>query len=177
MDIDNALEELNEIQPDMQLRCPSCHQVGHLRRTSRLCPLNNRATEDNTSKAMQTDVLPERHNLGGMSHRCPNCDAFMWVQERAEGGISTARYQLCCGLEKYVVQPFEPTPQVIAGLLKNNDSKSVEFKRNIRAYNNALGFTSMGVNLDSIVQSSRGGAYAFRNSWEYLSSNWILASK
>ena len=109
----------------MQLRCPSCHQVGHLRRTSRLCPLNNRATEDDTNLAMQTDVLPERLNLGGMSHRCPNCNAFMWVQERAEGGISTARYQLCCGLGKYVVQPFIPTPQVIADLLKNNDSKSV----------------------------------------------------
>ncbi|OBZ80764.1 hypothetical protein A0J61_11187 [Choanephora cucurbitarum] len=95
--------------------------------------------------AMKTDVLPERHNL-----------------ERAEGGIYTARYQLRCGREKYVVQPFEPTPQVIAELLKNNDSKSVEFKRNIRAYNNALGFTFMGVNLDNTVQNSRGEAYAFR---------------
>ncbi|KAG2191246.1 hypothetical protein INT47_012402 [Mucor saturninus] len=97
-----------------------------------------------------------------MSTMCSECNAFMWVEERSEGGIHTVGFQLCCGLGKYKVTPFHPTPGLISNLLRGNDQRSKEFKKHIRSYNNSLSFTSMGVNLDESVQNSRGGAYAFR---------------
>lgn len=144
------------------VRCSSCQQLGHSRRTSSLCPMNSNRATSSLNQAKQTENLPERHFLGGMSTMCSDCNALMWVQERSEGGVSTARFQLCCGLGRYVVESFQPTPGLISNLLRNNDQRSKEFKSHIRSYNNALSFVSMGVNLDSSVQNSRGGAYAFR---------------
>ena len=112
--------------------------------------------------AKQSTLLPERHQLERMVTICPHCNASMWAEERSEGGVSTARFQLCCGLGKYVLPLFQPTPAVIQQLLRDDTQRSKEFKKHVRSYNNALGFTSMGVKLDSSVQNSRGGAYAFR---------------
>ncbi|KAI8646997.1 hypothetical protein BD408DRAFT_467168 [Parasitella parasitica] len=159
--------ELPNVQnrQNTQVRCAACQQLGHSRRTNRLCPLNaTRQTEQSLFKiAMQTAHLPERHDLGGMSTRCPSCNALMWVYERSEGGVSTARFQLCCGSGRYVSPPLKASIlRVIADLVQNNNLRSVEFKKNVRSHNNALCFTSMGDNLDSSVQNSRSGAYAFR---------------
>ncbi|KAG2192304.1 hypothetical protein INT47_004424 [Mucor saturninus] len=97
-----------------------------------------------------------------MSTMCSECNAFMWVEERSEGGLNAARFQLCYGLGKYKVTPFHPTPGLISNLLRGNDQRSKEFKKRIRSYNNTLSFTSMVVNLYESVQNSLGGAYAFR---------------
>ncbi|KAG2209273.1 hypothetical protein INT47_005565 [Mucor saturninus] len=143
-------------------RCSTCLQLGHSRRSSALCPMNNTRSTSTLNQAKQTDTLLDRHNLGGMSTVCSYCHAYMWVQERSDSGVNTAQFQLCCGSGKYRVTPLQSTPGLISNLLRNNDQRSKEFKINIRAYNNALSFASMGVNLDESVQNSRGGAYAFR---------------
>jgi hypothetical protein len=72
----------------------------------------------------------------------------LWLQERSEGGLSNPRFQSCCGLGRYTLAPLFET--------------NTEFKKNIRAYNNALSFVSLRVNLDTLVQNSRMGAYCFR---------------
>lgn len=63
---------------------------------------------------------------------------------------------------KYVLEPYESTPALITELLTGTDGLAKEFKANVRAYNSALSFTSLGVNLDRSVQNSHGGAYASR---------------
>ena len=143
-------------------RCTACNGVGHLRKCSRLCPLNPNYEPETINIAKQTEVLPGRHNLGGMSVECPHCEALLWIGERSEGGVSTAKFQLCCGLGRFTLLPLNLTPPLISNLLKNNDQRSIEFKKHIRSYNNALGFTSMGAKLDTSVLNSRGGAYTFR---------------
>lgn len=60
-----------------------------------------------------------------MSARC----RFMRIHERTERCISTARYQLCCALGRYFLSLLEATPQVVTDLIKNNNSRSVEFKK------------------------------------------------
>jgi hypothetical protein len=97
-----------------------------------------------------------------MIQRCTHCSALLWLQERSEGGLSNPRFQLCCGLDRYTLAPLFGTPPFIKQLLQTNTEESKEFKKNIRAYNNALSFVSLGVNLDTSVQNSRMGAYCFR---------------
>lgn len=156
------VDETNDLPENDVVYCSSCQQAGHSRRTSRLCPNNGSTQQITLNIAKQSTILPERHSLGRMTTICPYCSASMWVDERSEGGVSTAKFQLCCGTGKYVLPPLQETPPVISNLLRGNDQRSKEFKKHIRSYNNALGFTSMGVKLDSSVQNSRGGAYAFR---------------
>ena len=63
---------------------------------------------------------------------------------------------------KIHLEDFEPLPPLLTGLLTNTDPVSKEFQSNIRAYNNALSFTSLDVKLDHAVNNDRMGAYAFR---------------
>ena len=48
------------------------------------------------------------------------------------------------------------------GLLEGNDYPSQEFRRHIRAYNSALGFTSSGAKFDRQLANNRAGVYTYR---------------
>jgi hypothetical protein len=86
----------------------------------------------------------------------------MWLAEKTGGTINIPLFSLCCGKGKYILEPLRDIPDLIANLLNGTDAESREFRDNIRAYNNALGFTSLGCQLDMSVANSRGGAYCFR---------------
>ena len=97
-----------------------------------------------------------------MKIECSFCHAMLWIDERATYSKSNPIFQLCCGKGKFVMKDFEPLPPLLTDLLTKKDPVSVEFQSNIRAYNNALSFTSLGVKLDHAVSNERSGAYAFR---------------
>ncbi|OBZ81151.1 hypothetical protein A0J61_10801, partial [Choanephora cucurbitarum] len=103
-----------------------------------------------------------RHYLGKMKVECTHCKALLWIDERNSVSKLSPTFQLCCGKGQYVLQPFPATPTVIGDMLKGSNAESAEFKKNVRAYNNALSFTSLGVKLDASVQNRQNGAYAFR---------------
>ncbi|KAI7863623.1 uncharacterized protein EV154DRAFT_534606, partial [Mucor mucedo] len=108
---DNALNNPASITVDMEVdepefisshepvqerivRCSTCQQLGHLRKTSQNC---NRVYQT-INQAKQTKIMPSRHGLGRMTTMCSNCNASMWVEKRSEAGLDPGRFQLCCGL-------------------------------------------------------------------------------
>ncbi|KAG2215862.1 hypothetical protein INT45_004465, partial [Circinella minor] len=91
---------------------------------------------------------PERHSLGLMDRQYSHCQAHMWVLERVGSSIS--------------ILLLSPTPTEIGQLLCGNDTASKNFRSNIRAYNNALSFASLGASIDHTVANSHGSAYNFR---------------
>lgn len=109
-----------------------------------------------------TPSFKERHDLGRMDQHCSVCRAKMWAAEKTGGTIREPLFSTCCGKGKYVPENLRDSPDLISSLLKGSDEKSIEFRSNIRAYNSALGFTSLGCNLDQSVANLRGGSYCFR---------------
>lgn len=121
---------------------------------------NNR-NRNAAREPMESEV--SLNDIGEMNHVCSSCGSFMWIAERVStSSMRHAKYQICCANGKVFVKPLSPIPDVIAELLRNNNSESKEFKKNIRSYNSALSFTSMNADLDQNYTNSRGGAYAFR---------------
>jgi hypothetical protein len=152
MDVDHEASEMDVDLPLANIpraRC-ICGSNTHSRRTHRNCPLNNNPGNGQRNNqyliiARQIEQLPERHFLGEMIQRCTHCSALLWLQERSEGGLSNPKFQLCCGLSRYTLAPLFDTPPFIKQLLQTNTEESKEFMKNIRAYNNALSFVSLGV--------------------------------
>ncbi|KAI9483669.1 MAG: hypothetical protein EXX96DRAFT_478020 [Benjaminiella poitrasii] len=141
--------------------CSSCGQEDHLRATSRLCA-NSKHSNIHNIVRKGTPSFTERHDLGGMNNICRHCQARMWASEKNGGTIANPDFSLCCGKGKYVVDPLPEIPEFIVNLLRESDAESKEFRSNLRAYNSALTFTSLGCNLDSTVANARVGAYSFR---------------
>ncbi|KAI8969596.1 hypothetical protein BDB01DRAFT_732089 [Pilobolus umbonatus] len=86
----------------------------------------------------------------------------MWLEEKSTNNSRSPVFHMCCGKGKYICERHSSTLTEMAELLIGNDARSTEFKSNIRAYNSALSFTSIGVNLDHSVANNQVGAYNFR---------------
>lgn len=106
---------------------------------------------------------PPRHSLGLMNAECSSCHARLFIQERtSRSSLRNPTFNLCCQEGTVELPQLNPTPPEISQLLHGTDAAAIHFRTNIRAYNNALSFTSLGVNIDETVANSRGGAYNFR---------------
>ena len=70
------------------------------------------------------------HDVGLMTECCDYCDAFRYNGETKS---------ICCNAGKVKVHPLSPAP---SDLLELFDEP--EFRNNIRNYNNAMAFTSLG---------------------------------
>ena len=87
----------------------------------------------------------------------------MWIEERiSTSSRRTPVFNLCCQGGVITIADLRVTPPELARLLRGTDARAREFRKNIRAYNNALSFTSLGAQLDQSVANARGGAYNFR---------------
>ena len=107
----------------------------------------------------------EIHDLGRMSEECQHCDALHWKAERLSASRkANILYGTCCNSGRVQLPPLDSPPAVIQGLLTNQDPVSKEFRANIRQYNNAFAFTSLGVpNRRIVTHNHRGsGPYSFR---------------
>ncbi|EIW71603.1 hypothetical protein TREMEDRAFT_60521 [Tremella mesenterica DSM 1558] len=100
----------------------------------------------------------ERHNLGGLTHVCPCCQALHWEAEK--GGRpppgSLTPYPHCCGFGMVDLQPFPPPPSFLHHLLTSHGSDllpGARFREHIHTYNNAFAFTSLGVITDPISRT------------------------
>uniref|UniRef100_A0A182N6N5 ATP-dependent DNA helicase n=1 Tax=Anopheles dirus TaxID=7168 RepID=A0A182N6N5_9DIPT len=97
---------------------------------------------------------PQRHRLP-LWEPCPYCAAMKWPTETSS---------LCCNGGQIVLPSFDEPPVALQQLFQNT-----EFIRNIRAYNNAFAFTSMGASIrandrvrqDESVAAHRG-VYNYR---------------
>ena len=102
-----------------------------------------------------------RHTLGNMIHKCRKCGAMMWLDEKINKSARFPEFSTCCAKGKVILSPLQKLPSPLDILLTGNDSRSRLFKQNIRMYNSALSFTSIGVNVDQEVTGT-SGVYTFR---------------
>ena len=86
---------------------------------------------------------------------CDYCEAKLFKRE-----IKSAR--ICCMNGTVELPNLQQVPDALKSLFINNSEASKEFQKNIRGYNCAFSCTSIGINLDHDLASSRKGIYTFR---------------
>lgn len=156
-----------------QPRCSSCGQLGHARKTHRSCPYNPsnmvvdaNMTDNNpisehpqnhryparmfpsefrpVANASENILADGRHYFGEMSATCPFCRAKTWIDERYDSSIANPKYSFCCNKGKVSLSLPSPPPALLLSLLTGQDDRSKSFRSNIRAYNSAFAFASIG---------------------------------
>lgn len=104
--------------------------------------------------------------------RCPRCGAIHWIEERTPKSTATDLKFRCCYDGKIELPLINDTPQELRTLLSetyvNRNGETVftqrtqEFQRLIRAYNNAVAFTSLGTNIDNRITNNTHNVYSLR---------------
>ena len=103
------------------------------------------------------------NDLGRMSEVCQHCQALHWKGERLTASRKdNVVFGTCCNSGRVELPPLEPPLDVIKKLFTRQDPTSKEFRSNIRQYNNAFTFTSLGVPKRRVVTHTGGGPYSFQ---------------
>ena len=103
----------------------------------------------------------QRHTLGCMNYKCNDCRAMMWIDEKVNKSIRLPIFTTCCARGKVALPPLQELPYPLNILLIETDLRSRLFRQNIRMYNSALSFTSLGVKIDQQITGT-SGVYNFR---------------
>ena len=103
----------------------------------------------------QDNFVEVASDVGTMSTECPHCHALLFANELMHTTI-------CCRKGKIqLCNPLLP-PIEYMKLFTDNTEQAKEFRKNIRGYNNAFSFTSLGADFDQNLTSSRDGCFTFR---------------
>ncbi len=123
----------------------------------------NLARSDNFQEIYcnDSDSVNCRHYLGSLDVTCYNCNALLFKQENTSNKTKPCS-NVCCSDGKILLPYKKDPPKLIKHLLTSNDNISQEFRLNIRAYNQCLSFTSLGVNLDLRYANNKKGHYNYR---------------
>ncbi|CAG8741012.1 17716_t:CDS:2, partial [Cetraspora pellucida] len=85
---------------------------------------------------------------------------YLWssrsLDQHSLGFIDYRFFTTCCAEGKVSLPPFQELPKSLKMLLIGTDSSAHLFRQNIRMYNSALAFTSMGAKLDYSVTGTSG---------------------
>lgn len=100
-------------------------------------------------KRKEQSTRVAKFNVGELSFVCSHCSAKLFSGERKG---------LCCKDGKVVLPQPNPLPEALKTLYCTN----LEFVKNIRKYNQAFAFTSLGVKVDERLASATNGVYTFR---------------
>jgi hypothetical protein len=85
----------------------------------------------------------------------------MWLDERINKSVRLPEFSICCAKGKVILPPLQELPPPLNILLTETDPRSYAFRQNIRMYNSALSFTSIGAKIDQQVAGT-SGIYTFR---------------
>jgi len=89
------------------------------------------------------------HDLGPRNIVCPECEAFHFKGEMLKSStLRTPRFGMCCSEGDKILTRIVDPPEPLYRLLTSTELDAVLFRRNIRQYNAAFAFTSLGVKLD-----------------------------
>ena len=95
------------------------------------------------------DCIVQEHSVGSLTFSCSVGLAKFWESEKLSGSIKLRyKFPLCCGDGKVVLPSIASHPELLMHLLTAADPSGRAFRDQIRAYNSALAFASLGVNLD-----------------------------
>ncbi|KAI0754119.1 hypothetical protein C8Q80DRAFT_346858, partial [Daedaleopsis nitida] len=125
------------------------------------------------SNAHQHESLPKarrpyrdtirQHTAGRMSILCPHCGACHWLDERrSDSSRREPKFGTCCNSGRVSLPALPDPPLLLQHLLTGNDAQCKEFRTNIRRYNAAFAFTSLGVKVDNHINLSGQAPYIFR---------------
>jgi Helitron helicase-like domain at N-terminus len=113
-----------------------------------------------------------------MDLECPVCGALHFKDERASGtNLRNPEFSLCCNRGKVELPYLRDPPTLLQRLLgsykdlpehrrfpvtRAQETQGVAFRDEIRKYNSAMAFASLGVKIDGNVTGAAGGPYSFR---------------
>ena len=100
-----------------------------------------------------------------MDWACQKCSALHWLGERVQKTGSTninPLFGMCCGDGTVQLPPLPPPPNTLGCLFSASTEEAKQFRENIRQYNSALAFTSLGAQIDHSVNRGGGGPPVFR---------------
>ncbi|CEI94958.1 hypothetical protein RMCBS344292_09159 [Rhizopus microsporus] len=107
-------------------------------------------------------------DLGRMDKECPHCHVLHWIDERQEtSSMRNPSWESCCKQGSVQLQLLPDPPQYLKDLLASTDIQGSHFKDNLRQYNVAFAFTSLGCDIVSAEERNansnnrRGGLNAF----------------
>jgi hypothetical protein len=79
-----------------------------------------------------------------MDEVCSECQSINFKNEKPSDG----KFTLCCHKGKVKLEPLEPYPELLKALLTDKKHPNyANFIENIRSYNSALAFASMGASI------------------------------
>ncbi|KAG1176723.1 hypothetical protein G6F70_003091 [Rhizopus microsporus] len=88
--------------------------------------------------------------LGRMDKECPHCHALHWIDERQETlSLSNPSWESYRKRGSVQLQLLPGPPQYLKDLLASTDTQGRYFKDNLRQYNAAFAFTSLGCSIVS----------------------------
>ena len=108
----------------------------------------SKSKEERNFKMLHTETMPDcsvnvdEHFCGELSSICKHCSALHFKDEVNRQGA----YKNCCHFGKVKLQKHHEYPEVLKGMFDNKD-----FKANIRSYNSALSFASLGAQVETIT--------------------------
>lgn len=114
------------------------------------------------------EVDHELHYLGRMEVICPNCGALHWMDERlSKSSQINPKFGSCCLSGKVKIPTLRDPPRELMELLTGDDPLSRGFRNNIRKYNSAIAFTSVGAKLDDSLNGPQRGANGQGAPWVF----------
>ncbi|KAL8119670.1 hypothetical protein AgCh_016964 [Apium graveolens] len=157
---------------------PSQPDQGHNDNQPRVPCLTNKIESALSGPLMPNDVAGSRNNrtswtpvhkalplyFGPPTHMCMHCSAMLWYEERIKRNRHTANPQFTfyCMEGRVKLPLLKDPPPLLKHLLGPRSGKhGNKFRRNIRPYNSIFAMASMGVQVDKLINKSRG-PYVFR---------------
>ena len=93
--------------------------------------------------------LDLRHDLGPMNIECQHCHALHFDSEKLTASTrNNKKFGSCCLQGQVKLPDFPAAPRLLNDLLCGISPWSDTFRKNIRQYNAAFAFTSLGVKID-----------------------------
>ncbi|KAF6139055.1 hypothetical protein GIB67_010781 [Kingdonia uniflora] len=117
--------------------------------------------DDNMDLEFEFNIDPlvheTRHYFGNMDIKCPSCHTLHLLDEKLR---NSSRYRplfgTCRKQGKIRLPILQPLPPAMQELYDDDSSHAKSFRSQIRKYNAANAFTSLGVKLDNRIQNGRG---------------------
>jgi len=106
--------------------------------------------------------LPNRYQLSSLTYECKHCRALHFLEEKlVKSSIVMPEFTICCAGGKVQLPGIKTPPEMLWKLFTSLDQISVNFRKHIRAYNNALSMTLLGTKEIPYWQNE-SGIYSFR---------------
>jgi hypothetical protein len=87
------------------------------------------------------------HSLGSMDIQCSHCHALHFISEKlSNSSVRNPRFGMCCLQGQIKLPEIQSWPRILQDLFDDPQDHR-EFKKRIHQYNNAMTFTSVGVEM------------------------------